>query len=420
MSKKQKIYPWVVDVSMGLLTAVVVDTFLTLMGYFLLPLVKSMHVSLSVVSLFYSAVVIAMAATFPIAGRLVTKVKLNVLTVGSVIIAAASAFVLSKITNLALFFIMAILVGICSGFAGLVVQGIVINNWFEKKKSLAFSTASWVDTLYVFIMTPIVSILVNKVSWQTGFYCLALAILIVGLPSALLAKFKPEDIGLLPYGAKSEAEVKEIKKENTEKNEGPHFTTKQIVLSGTFVVCFFFAICIQITSNMNQLFPTFAEEYKLGLFAVTAMPMALSLADLVLTPAFGWSCDKFGARKAIPFWIVIAICSLIILGLAATIKSPILAVIGAGLSDTFTMFLGSGQEIFAREQFGKAFNQAFSLITSITYILGAFAIPLLSWIYETSGSFITVLTFCGVLGILMIIINFIGKKHVFNAEKANN
>lgn len=415
MSRKQKIYPWIVDISMGLLTAVVVDTFLTMMGYFLLPLVKSMHASLSVISLFYTVVVISMAITFPIAGRLVEKINLNFLTVGGVIIAALAGIGLSKATNLVIFFIMAILIGFCSGFCGLVVQGIVINNWFEKQRSFAFSIASWVDTLYVFIMTPVVSVMVNKVGWRTGFISLSIAILIIGIPTALLVKFKPEDIGLLPFGAKSEKEVEE--QDKLEKNTNKSlFTSKQIIFSSAFVVCFFFAICIQITANMNQLFPTFAEEYKLGFFAITAMPMAMSVADLVLTPAFGWTCDKFGARKAIPFWICIAILSLLILGGAAMTKSPILAVIGAGLSDTFTMFLGSGQEIFAREQFGKAFNQGFSLITSITYFIGAFAIPLLSWIYETTNNFISVLAFCGILGIVMIIVNIIGKKYVFKSN----
>ncbi|WP_145993437.1 MFS transporter, partial [Lactobacillus crispatus] len=133
MSSKQKVYPWVVDVSMGLLTAVVVDTFLSLMGYFLLPLVKSMHANLSIVSLFYTVVVIAMSLTFPIAGKLVEKINLNLLTVGGVILAAGAAFMLSKATNLFIFFAMAALIGICSGFCGLVVQGIVVNNWFEKK-----------------------------------------------------------------------------------------------------------------------------------------------------------------------------------------------------------------------------------------------------------------------------------------------
>lgn len=414
MSSKQKVYPWVVDVSMGLLTAVVVDTFLSLMGYFLLPLVKSMHANLSIVSLFYTVVVIAMSLTFPIAGKLVEKINLNLLTVGGVILAAGAAFMLSKATNLFIFFAMAALIGICSGFCGLVVQGIVVNNWFEKKKSFAFSVASLVDSFYVLIMTPVVSILVNKVNWRTGFGVLAIIILIIGLPTGLLARFKPENIGLLPYGAKNEEEVeKEKEAEKEAEAEEIHFTTKQIILSGTFVVCFFFAICIQFTSNLSQLFPTFATEYKLGLFAVTAMPMAMSIADLFLTPAFGWSCDKFGARKAIPFWISIAIISLVILGFSAIIKSPVLAVIGAALSDTFTMFLGSGQEIFAREQFGEAFNQGFSLITSITYLIGAFAIPVLSLIYEKTGTFIAVLVFTGVLGILMIIINFIGKKYVF-------
>lgn len=421
MSTKQKIYPWVVDVSMGLLTAVVVDTFLSLMGYFLLPLVKSMHASLSVVSLFYTVVVIAMAATFPIAGRLVNKINLNVLMVTCVAISAISAFILSRATNLVLFFVMAILIGICAGFCGLVVQGIVINNWFEKRKSFAFSIASWVDTIYVFIMTPIVSMMVNKIGWRTGFLVLAIAILVIGLPTGLLARLTPEKIGLLPYGAKSEADAeKERSEEEKAEKEEKHFTNKQLILSGAFVTCFFFAICIQITSNMAQLFPTFATQYKLGLFAVTAMPMAMSIADLVLTPTFGWTCDKFGARKAIPAWICLAIFSLVLLGISAVTKSPALAVIGAALSDSFTMFLGSGQEIFAREQFGEAFNQGFSLITSITYIIGAFAIPFLSWIYETAHTFIAVLITCGIIGLLMIFINFIAKRYVFNSNKIKN
>lgn len=417
MSIKQKIYPWIVDISMGLLTAVVVDTFLSLMGYFLLPLVKSMHASLSVVSLFYTAVVIAMAATFPIAGRLVNKINLNILLFSSVIIAAICAFILSKTTKLIVFFIIAIIIGLCAGFCGLVVQGIVVNNWFEKRKNFAFSIASWVDSLYVLIMTPITALMVNNIGWRMGFIVLAIAILIIGMPTSLLAKLKPEKIGLLPYGAKNEKEAEEERESEKGNTKHIHFDNKTIIISGAFITCFIFAICVQITSNINQLFPTFASKYGLGLFAITAMPMALSLADLVLTPTFGWSCDKFGARKAIPFWLLIAIFSLILLGIAAIIKSPVLAIIGAALSDCFTMFLGSGQEIFAREQFGIAFDQGFSLITSITYIIGAFAIPLLSWIYETANTFLAVLITCGVLAIIMILVSISSKKFKFNPNR---
>lgn len=60
--------------------------------------------------------------------------------------------------------------------------------------------------------------------------------------------------------------------------------------------------------------------------------------------------------------------------------------------------------------FGKEFEKGFSLVTSISYFVGSFIMPILSGIYELSGSFLAVFLFCGLAAFLMILLVIIGNK----------
>ena len=145
MSKKQRIYPWLVAVAMGITMAAVVDTYSGVIGVFLTPIAKSMNVKLSVVSIFYTVLVVVMAVVIPFVGKIIQKINLSLELSITVIVTSLSAVIIANSKSLFLFFVMAAVLGICMAFGGLFVQGIVINNWFEKRRNFAFSLSSVIE-----------------------------------------------------------------------------------------------------------------------------------------------------------------------------------------------------------------------------------------------------------------------------------
>lgn len=414
MNKKQRFYPWLVTIAMGLIMSAIVDTYSGVIGVFLTPIANGMKVKLSDVSFFYTVLGLVMAVTIPFVEKIIKKFNLSIELLGVVIITAFSAFIISNAKNLVIFYIMAGILGICMAFGGLVVQGIVINNWFEKSRNLAFSISSVIESIFLVIVTPITSLLIQKFNWKVAFFVLAIMTLVLGIPSALIVKLKPENLGMLPYGASEEkvASINDSEKHTVKKS----ISTKALIFSGAFVISVLFTILVQFPGNIIQLFPTYGVSTGIGATAGALMVSVVSFAGIIIVPIIGWSCDKFGPQKALTFWLATGIVAFLVLCWATKAKSKDISLFGSLLICAAYNLFGSGQEIFARYMFEDEFDQGFSLVTSVSYFVGPFIMPILTGILEMTNSFVAVYLFCGLTTIIMIFLVIIGKKYRINAK----
>ena len=90
------------------------------------------------------------------------------------------------------------------------------------------------------------------------------------------------------------------------------------------------------------------------------------------------------------------------------------ALVAAGLADIYTVLLGPGLQVFAREMFsGESFDLGMSYAGSVSYVVGAFAVPALSRIYEATKNFNTVFYFVIAFMVLVIVLIWIGSKNIF-------
>lgn len=415
MNKKQRFYPWLVTIAMGLIMSAIVDTYSGVIGVFLTPIANGMKVKLSDVSFFYTVLGLVMAVSIPFVEKIIKKFNLSIELLGVVIITALSAFIISNAKNLIIFYIMAGILGICMAFGGLVVQGIVINNWFEKSRNLAFSISSVIESIFLVIVTPITSLLIQKFNWKVAFFVLAIMTLVLGIPSALIVKLKPEDLGMLPYGSSEEkgASINNIEKQTVKKN----ISTKAVVFSGAFVISVLFTILVQFPGNIIQLFPTYGVSTGIGATTGALMVSVVSFAGIIIVPIIGWSCDKFGPQKALTFWLTTGIVAFLVLCWATKARSKDISLFGSLLICAAYNLFGSGQEIFARYMFEDEFDQGFSLVTSVSYFVGSFIMPILTGILEMTNSFVAVYLFCGLTTIIMIFLVIIGKKYRINEKR---
>jgi MFS family permease len=95
--------------------------------------------------------------------------------------------------------------GLLSGAARSALQsvlpGVMISNWFVRRRSAAYGAAAMGPPLANFLLPPLMAALVGGFGWRTGFVGLGVLCLAVGLPPALLIRRRrPEELGLQPDG----------------------------------------------------------------------------------------------------------------------------------------------------------------------------------------------------------------------------
>src|SRR5699024_12710549 len=114
----------------------------------------------------------------------------------------------------------------------------------------------------------------------------------------------------------------------------------------------------------------------------------------------------WGGKKALPFKAIVGITSMILLIISNNMHQVTFALIAAGLADIYTVLLGPGLQVFAREMFsGESFDLGMSYAGSVSYVVGAFAVPALSRIYVGSKNFNYVFYF--VFSLMVLVIDFI-------------
>lgn len=406
MSRKQKIYPWMMIVTTGLLCGVVAGVFTQVMGLFLTPLANSIGGGkLGSVSYYYTVLILATAVGTTLVGRFIHKVNVSLILLGSIIVAAVSTWLFSMANSVVAFYILAGIVGICCGFSGYVVQGVVINNWFVERKNFAFTAGAFFNTIFLAVITPVASQIIQSNGWRRAFIILAIIMLVIGIPCSIVTKVDPIKIGLLPYGVSSQNELDQVNAEDDEETKSG-LSTSKVILSLSFVLVLIFFCFNEFAGNMTSLWPSFAEGVGFGANTGGMIATIITVADLIMTPLFGLTSDRYGGRKTLPWWLLLTILAPILMIIANQTRLVPLALVAAVPADAISVVMGSGEQVFAKDILGKNFDAGYSYASSITYVVSAFATPVLSNIADSTHNWnivVGIVAICEFIVLLAVI-----------------
>ena len=142
---KSNIFPWIVMLSLGLISAACLGSSMVLMGSFLTPISKSMGVPVSVTSYYYTVIVLVMAVMMPVVPKILAKVNNTLVYLIASVLVTASLLLIGHFKQIWMFFLIAIVIGVCVSFMSFVPVGIVVDNWFSDKTNFAIGVC-WAVT----------------------------------------------------------------------------------------------------------------------------------------------------------------------------------------------------------------------------------------------------------------------------------
>lgn len=388
---KQKIYPWLIVVAWAFIAAGSIELILIGGSNFFKVVSDGIGAPVSQIALMMTCCTMALTFAAPVAGNLFPKVDSRILLTAMAAIVILAYASLSFGQSPLHWCIAGVLYGI--GGAGIFIVGapIFISNWFAKRSGFAIGVYGMLLAALSAILNPVIAAVISAVGWRTAYLVLAVVAACMILPWTLfVVRFKPEQIGLKPYGY-VEGEVVE----EEEKKAGPGVPYKKAIASVAFVCA---VIACGLMCNMGGFksnWSNIAQSEAWGYVAQYGADWALMFGATMISvttaakffmPVIGWVIDKLGAVKT--NIVTLALIGIGFLGLCFLHDIQAVVLVSCFLIGFESANMKMVIPLTIREIFGeKDHSKIYSLAYGIANFLGAFATSLIAWVGEVTGGF---------------------------------
>jgi len=200
--KRRYFYGWNVVGASFLAHLAYAEHHSSMLGFFFQPLQNEFGWSRSAIAAVQTIARVTEALFAPVVGPLIDRYGPRVLMpIGAVIVGLCMLGV-TQITSLWQFYLLrGVLVAVGFTLMGALVTDVAINNWFVQKRGRAIALARLGSNLSNVVFVPVTVYIIASSGWQTMFVVFAVVTwLVVLLPSAILMRRRPEDMGLRPDG----------------------------------------------------------------------------------------------------------------------------------------------------------------------------------------------------------------------------
>lgn len=275
-------------------------------------------------------------------GFLVDRFGPTTIILIGVILSSLGLLLLSTINSLLGFYLVFILlVTVGRSLSAMIAIDTTVANWFIKRRGTAFGllrTAVAVGAAGVIA----VSWFIDEFGWRSAFVGTAAGTFLIGVPTALVMKRRPEDYGLLPDGANPE--VVETGKalslstaylptdssdsEAVIKSDDIGMTAMEALRSSSFwTLSFGFAIRLMVTGAATLHAIPLVED--LGYSKATAATVLGSMGMVSIVGRLGGGIlnDAFGTKPVAVGSVCVLAVSCIVIAFAETITSVVLFVV---------------------------------------------------------------------------------------------
>jgi sugar phosphate permease len=422
-TKKPKIfYGWWI-VAACFINGILLGGFITL-GFtaFIDPIAADLGWSYTQISIAASLRGVEVALFTPFIGFLVDRWGSRTMMLAGVALSGLSLMFLSTIHSLGMFYLGFIIMALGLSGNGPTVAMTAIANWFRKKLGIATGIIGSGFALGG-LLIPVVVSLIDTFEWRTALLIIGIATLVVGIPTSMFLRHKPEKYGLLPDGDTSPtigSEQAPAKVNDQEKDPSARQAMKTRAFWYITVIMTFQIIAVQtvIVHIMPSLVSVDISRTTAAL-AATAMP----LLSIIGRMGSGWLADKYNIKWVSAGFFVCLMAGLFFMTLVSSLAvwmiMPFALFFGMGWGGNNTIRVNLTNRYFGRTNFGAIFG----IITGINALGGLVGPIFAAWIFDTQGSYqiawIT-LTILVLVSVVFIILLPPKSTHSLPAEKVKN
>ncbi len=240
----------------------------------------------------------------PVAGWLIDKFGNRKVLVPSLLIAVAGygvmAFWLPGFWGFALIYLGLVSLGNSMAFQHACFAG--LNQWFQRRRSLAISILAAVSSLGGLALIPTMNLLIDKSGLRWGLIVSGSFYLVILLPLCIWFRNKPEDMGLLPDGATRPAVSRSGARGAPAQRETRDYSVREALRTQAYWLLLVGAGLRQ-TATLGilvSLFPILVDDKGMSAQMAANLIGVMSFINFVSRLAMGYMGDRV-SKKAIMF-----------------------------------------------------------------------------------------------------------------------
>lgn len=381
-------------------------------GVFYSPVCMDLGFEMGEFTLYRMLFTVSQALMMPFVAKSFRKYDVRVLVSLAAVVMGGISIMMGFFTELWQWYLFGIIQGFASSFVSVIPAPILLGNWFHKKTGTAVGISAAFSGLVGMIGSSGLGILIPAAGWRMSYVVIGILVMVLILPfSVFVLRYKPEDRGMLAYGAES-GSMQETKQTIAAAKEKLSDFIRQPIF---WISMTAYACCI-ISSYLNSFLTSCGLEVGMTM-GMAAMLTTLSLCGNMTTKLFlGKFCDMLGVVKVFLVSILIAIAGhgLIFVGIpAGMMAGSLLYGITMPLS---TVLLPLYCRLFWK---GDTYASAYSYVSMFGMLLAS---PFNTWFgtfYDWTGSYdLTIGVSVLAIVIVLVLIAMTGVFYKKSAEPA--
>lgn len=410
---------WLMLIGCCFLQSGTVSIVLGCCGLFFVPICNELGFARSEIASYQSFYWVALILTMPLAGKVLSKFNIRIVTCVSAVMVALAAGLMSTYQYVWQWICSGLIFGSfgCCVFHLPLVT--LINNWFDDRVGIAMGIATALSAVAIMFFSPFFQGVIASYGWRMAYIVEAVVILLFTIPwCAFVFVRSPQDIGATPYRIADSGKGK-IGKGNAEASVSG-VPAKQALKSIPFVCVFIFAgiaawIGSGFDSNMPGYIDSIGMDAKFGALVVSAVSFGSFCEKLLM----GYINDKFGV------WVTVA-CEIILVcaGIVGLLflRQPQMILVAAALFGVQDSFSSVSLPLVIRALFGNLdYTQIYSWARVGAGVFGVFAAITVAAAYDITGSyvpaFVAAMILCAVIVVILAIANKYKSKLVWQTDE---
>jgi MFS family permease len=300
------------------------------------------------------------AVVAPLIGPVVDRYGPRLLMPLGALIVGSAMLAVTQATNLWQFYLFRGLV-LAIGFTlmGNLVLNVAINNWFVVKRGRAIATAAVGNQVSNVLLVPLTVYILANYNWRLMFVIFAVVTWVVVLvPSAILMRRRPEDMGLHPDGIELGNEppstldhANETTDEGLSRAREPVWTRKEAILTPAFwLISLSFAVSSLAFQGVNISLPSYMQDLEYGSAMVAGVITFRAVLMGLTLPAIGFLAEHAHKPwvRAFPFCLQASAAGLFLFAAEPMLLWLAAALYGIGFGGFQVM-----QEVIWANAFGR-------------------------------------------------------------------
>ena len=268
----------------------------------------------------------------PFAAALMGRYGLRRVVVGALCTISVGALATTQMTTAwQLVLLWGVVVGIGSGCMAAVFAATVANRWFVARRGLVVGALTAASASGQLVFLPVLSYLASDVGWRWVSVTIAVSALAVTPLVVVFLRDRPEDVGLLPYGATDDyvppAPVSNPVRVAFQGLSDAWRSGAFWLLVGSFWVC-----GLSTNGLVQTHFIAAAEDHGIVATSAASLLALVGIFDVVGTLGSGWLTDRYDPRRLLVVYYGLR-------GLSLLVLHPALEARGFGLAG-FMVFYG--------------------------------------------------------------------------------